>query len=152
MKRNPLVMNIFLVLIAIIGLIAACAPKEKKVVVLQPPSEVKHLDWSRNSVIYEVNIRQFSNEGNFKGVEKELPRLKELGIDIVWLMPVNPIGIKNHKGKLGSYYSVRDYSAINPDYGTMDDFKHLVGEVHKLGMKIIIDWVPNHSSWDNELD
>jgi glycosidase len=151
MKRNSLMINFFLILISIIGFFYACVSNEKKPLAVQPLSEVKHLDWSRTAAMYEVNIRQFSNEGNFKGVQKQLPRLKEMGIDIVWLMPVNPIGIKNHKGKLGSYYSVRDYSAINPDYGNMDDFKSLVNEVHKLGMKIIIDWVPNHSSWDNEL-
>ena len=151
MKRKPLMINIFLILVACLGILIACVSNEKKPVAVQPLSQVKHLDWSRSAAMYEVNIRQFSNEGNFKGVQNQLPRLKEMGIDILWLMPVNPIGIKNHKGKSGSYYSVRDYSAINPDYGNMDDFKSLVNEVHKLGMKIIIDWVPNHSSWDNEL-
>lgn len=143
---------LFLLLLALI--VYACSTGEKKVqqVVNRPaPSEVKHLDWSRQAVIYEINVRQFSKEGTFKGVEKELPRLKQMGIELLWLMPINPIGIKNHKGKLGSYYSVRDYRAINPEFGNMDDFKHLVDAVHQLGMKIIIDWVPNHTSWDNVL-
>jgi glycosidase len=151
MKKNSLMIYILLVFLLALGIFISCVSKEKKPVVRPPLSEVKHLEWTRSAVIYEVNIRQFSKEGSFKGVEKELTRLKELGIDILWLMPVNPIGIKNHKGKLGSYYSVKDYSTVNPDYGKMDDFKQLVQEVHKLGMKIIIDWVPNHSSWDNPL-
>lgn len=114
-------------------------------------SEVVHPEWSRNSVIYEVNIRQYSKEGTFKAFEQDLPRLKELGVDVLWLMPVHPIGVKNRKEPLGSYYSVKDYMGINPEFGTMDDFKRLVNKVHEMGLKIIIDWVPNHSSWDNNL-
>jgi len=114
-------------------------------------SQVQHPAWTRNAVIYEVNIRQYTPEGTFRAFESHLPRLKELGIDVLWLMPVNPIGVKNRKGVLGSYYSVKDYMSINPEFGTMDDFKHLVDQVHQQGMKIIIDWVPNHSSWDNPL-
>ncbi len=144
----------FLFLLVLAWIVYACSTGEKKVqqIVNRPaPSEVKHLDWTRQAVIYEINVRQFSKEGTFKAVEKELPRLKQLGVDLLWLMPVNPIGIKNHKGKLGSYYSVRDYRAINPEFGNMDDFKHLVDAVHQQGMKVIIDWVPNHTSWDNVL-
>ena len=151
MKKKTMLIYTALLLFAVALLVFSCKKTVKKEVVRPPLSEVKHVDWSRPAVIYEVNTRQFSKEGTFKGVEKELPRLKEMGIDLLWLMPVNPIGIKNHKGKLGSYYSVRDYKAINPDYGNMDDFKQLVAAVHALGMKIIIDWVPNHSSWDNAL-
>lgn len=117
----------------------------------RPASEVVHPEWSRTAVVYEVNIRQFSREGTFAAFEKDLPRLKALGVDVLWLMPVHPIGIKNRKEPLGSYYSVRDYMAVNPEFGTMDDFKHLVAKTHENGMKIIIDWVPNHSSWDNTL-
>jgi len=113
--------------------------------------ELKHPEWSKNATIYEVNIRQYTHEGTFKAFEKHLPRLKEMGIDIIWLMPVNPIGVKNRKGKLGSEYSVRDYYAINPEFGTMEDFKKLVATIHSLGMHVIIDWVANHSSWDNKL-
>ncbi len=114
-------------------------------------SEVTHTEWSKSAVIYEVNIRQYSPEGTFKAFEKDLPRLKELGIDILWIMPIHPIGEKNRKGPLGSYYSVKDYKAVNPEFGTMEDFKNLVASIHKQGMKVIIDWVPNHSSWDNSL-
>ncbi len=88
---------------------------------------------------------------HLKEFEKQLPRLKKMGVGILWLMPINPIGVKNRKGSLGSYYSVKDYLAINPEFGTLDDFKHLVKEIHKLGMHVIIDWVANHTAWDNNL-
>jgi glycosidase len=117
----------------------------------RPASQVVHPEWSRNAVIYEVNIRQYSSEGTFAAFEKDLPRLKDLGVDVLWLMPVHPIGVKNRKEPLGSYYSVKDYMAVNPEFGTMADFKHLVNKIHELGLKVIIDWVPNHSSWDNDL-
>jgi 1,4-alpha-glucan branching enzyme len=112
---------------------------------------VIHPEWSKNAVIYEVNVRQYTPEGTFKAFEQHLPRLKAMGVDILWLMPVNPVGIKNRKGTLGSYYSVKDYLGINPEYGTLDDFKALVKKVHELGMHVIIDWVANHTSWDNNL-
>ena len=115
------------------------------------PSVVVHPEWSRNAVIYEVNIRQYTVEGTFKAFEKHIPRLRDMGVDILWLMPVNPIGEKNRKGSLGSYYSIRDYMAVNPEYGTMEDFKDLVKTAHENGMKVLIDWVANHSAWDNPL-
>ncbi len=107
-------------------------------------------DWAKNSTIYEVNIRQFSKEGTFKSFQQHLPRLKELGVDILWLMPINPIGKLNRKGTLGSYYSVKDYVDINPEFGTKEDFKTLVDEIHNHGMHVIIDWVANHTAWDNK--
>lgn len=113
--------------------------------------EIKHPEWSKNATIYEVNIRQFTPEGNFKAFETHLPRLKEMGIDIIWLMPIHPIGEKKRKGKMGSYYSVKDYLAVNPEFGTMDEFKALVKKIHGMGMHVIIDWVANHSAWDNAL-
>lgn len=112
---------------------------------------VEHPSWSRNAVIYEVNVRQFTSEGTFNGVYRHLTRLYNLGVDILWLMPIHPIGVKNRKGELGSYYSVKDYKAINPEFGDMDSFKALVDSIHSAGMHVIIDWVPNHSSWDNPL-
>lgn len=114
-------------------------------------STVKHPQWSRNLSIYEVNLRQYTPEGTFKAFEKHLPRLKELGVGILWLMPIHPIGEKNRKGSLGSYYSVKDYFAVNPDYGTMEDFKSLVRQIHESGMYVILDWVANHTAWDNPL-
>jgi len=102
-----------------------------------------------HEVIYELFVRQFSPQGNFAGVTKEIPRLKELGVDILWLMPIHPIGEVNRKGTKGSPYSVKDYKAINPDFGTAADFKELIKTAHEAKMKIIIDWVANHTSWDN---
>jgi len=102
-----------------------------------------------NKVIYEVNVRNFSSQGNFAGLEKEIPRLKELGVDILWLMPIHPIGEKNRIGTKGSPYSVQDYLKINPDYGTADDLKSLIAKVHEANMEIWLDWVANHTAWDN---
>lgn len=132
------------------GILISCK-SEKKTIVKQPDSEVKHPEWAKNAVIYEVNIRQYSKEGTFKAFEADLPRLKELGVDILWIMPVHPIGQKDRKGKLGSYYAVKDYRGINSEFGTIDDFKQLVKSSHSLGLKVIIDWVANHTSWDNDL-
>ena len=126
----------------------ACIGKIKEPV---KASVVIHNEWSKSSVIYEVNIRQYTPEGTFKALEQHLPRLKAMGIDILWLMPINPIGVINRKGTLGSYYSIKDYLAVNPEYGTLEDFKNLVNKIHSLGMKVIIDWVANHTSWDNNL-
>jgi 1,4-alpha-glucan branching enzyme len=152
MKTQSMNVFVILVLVIIIGVSISYFFLFKKSSVPPPPrSEVKHGDWTRNAVIYEVNIRQYSKEGTFKAFEKDLPRLKNLGVDIVWVMPINPIGKKDRKGKLGSYYSVRDYKAINSEFGNMDDFKHLVNTAHTLGLRLIIDWVPNHTSWDNDL-
>ncbi|AWI27297.1 alpha-amlyase [Flavobacterium pallidum] len=113
--------------------------------------EIKHPDWTKNATIYEVNIRQYTREGTFKAFESHLPRLKAMGIDIIWLMPIHPIGVEKRKGTLGSEYSVRDYFGVNPEFGTEADFKHLVDKIHAMGMHIIIDWVANHSAWDNPL-
>ena len=107
--------------------------------------------WSSHAVIYQVNTRQFSPEGNFTGVRRALSEIKALGADIIWLMPIHPIGQKNRKGILGSPYSVKDYFAINSEFGSKSDFKALVEEAHTLNLKVIIDWVPNHSAWDNPL-
>ncbi len=112
---------------------------------------VKHPDWSKNLSIYEANIRQFTFGGTFKEFESVLPKIQQLGVGIIWLMPIHPIGKIKRKGTLGSYYSVQDYYGINPEFGSMDDFKRLVDEIHKLGMYVIIDWVANHTAWDNNL-
>lgn len=116
-----------------------------------PYVKVKHPEWARKAVMYQINTRAFTKEGTFKAAEKHLPRLKELGVDILWIMPINTIGVKNRKGTLGSPYSVKDYYTVNPEFGTMDDFKHFVAEAHKLGFYVILDWVANHTAWDNEL-
>lgn len=105
--------------------------------------------WARDGVIYEIFPRAFSPQGNFAGVTAELDRLKELGINILWLMPIHPVGRERAKGSIGSPYAVRDYYAINPDYGTAADLKRLVSEAHRRGMRVIIDIVANHTSWDS---
>lgn len=99
--------------------------------------------------MYEINVRQYTQEGTFEAFSEDLPRLKEMGFGILWFMPIHPIGEKNRKGTLGSYYAVQDYRKINPDYGTEEDFRALVREIHKMGMFVIIDWVANHTAWDN---
>jgi len=104
-----------------------------------------------NGVMYEVNIRQITPEGTLNAfTEQHIDRLKNLGIDVIWLMPVYPISVKNRKGTLGSYYAVADYQAINPEFGTLDDMKNLVKKAHAAGMLVIFDWVANHSGWDNQ--
>ncbi|MEQ9232372.1 MAG: alpha-amylase family glycosyl hydrolase [Cyclobacteriaceae bacterium] len=101
------------------------------------------------STIYEVNIRQHTPEGTFNAFAEDLPRLKDLGVEVLWLMPINPISEKNRKGPLGSYYAVGDYKAVNPEFGTDEDFQNLVNKIHDLGMYVILDWVPNHTGWDH---
>ena len=119
------------------------------------PKPIPYPEWVKNGVIYETNTRQYSAEGTFKALEADLPRIKDLGIDILWLMPIYPIGEKNRKMPdgaktgLGSYYSIKDYEAINPEFGNSDDFKSLVTKAHTMGFKLIIDWVANHSARDN---
>lgn len=100
------------------------------------------------SVIYELNIRQATEQGTFRAAEKRLGKLREIGVDVIWLMPVYPIGRIGRKGSLGSYYSVADYTAVNPEFGTMDDFDAFVSEAHRLGMAVILDWVANHTARD----
>lgn len=107
-------------------------------------------NWADNATIYELNVRQFSEKGDFNSIQPHLKRIKEMGIKIIWLMPIHPIGLKNRKGTLGSYYSIKDYKAVNPEFGNKKDFKTLVDSIHALDMKIIIDWVPNHTAFDNQ--
>jgi cyclomaltodextrinase / maltogenic alpha-amylase / neopullulanase len=106
-------------------------------------------DWVRDGVVYEIFPRAFSAQGDFNGITARLDDLKDLGVTILWLMPIHPIGQEKKKGSIGSPYAVRDYNAINPDYGTSEDFHRLIREAHKRGMKVIIDIVANHTSWDN---
>jgi 1,4-alpha-glucan branching enzyme len=110
-----------------------------------------HQDWSYNKTIYEVNVRQYTEAGTFTAFETHLERLQELRAGILWFMPIHPIGEKNRLGSLGSYYSVRDYFAVNPEFGSIDEFKSLVDKAHAMGFHVILDWVANHTSWDNSL-
>ena len=132
-------MKKFLALVAIVATFVSCCNCGKQ--------EAAAFD-KFNSVVYELNIRQATVEGTFAAAEQYLPELKELGVDIVWLMPISPIGIEARKGSLGSYYSIIDYKAINPEFGTMEDFQSFLNKAHELGMKVIIDWVANHTSRD----
>jgi glycosidase len=107
-------------------------------------------DWMLSTNIYEVNLRQYSVEGTFVAFEKHLPRLQDMGVKILWMMPITPISLLNRKGSLGSYYACSDYEEVNPEFGTIEDFKHLVRYAHSLGMRVIIDWVANHTGWDHK--
>ena len=128
-------MKKILIAIAAMLLLLSCSQKPA-----QQPLE--------NCVVYEMNVRQYTPEGTFASAEQQLPRLKELGVDIVWLMPIYPIGVEGRKGTLGSYYAVKDYCAINPEFGSLEDFDSFVAAAHKLGLRVVIDWVANHTSPD----
>lgn len=140
-----------LLLLACSILLAAPAPEREKA---QPSAHLPAIglpEWARGSTIYEVNVRQYSASGKFSAVTADLPRLKALGVDILWLMPIHPIGEVNRKGPLGSYYAAKDYLAVNPEFGTEADFRELVTAAHAQGLRVILDWVPNHVSPDNAL-
>lgn len=106
-------------------------------------------DWIRHAVIYEVNPRQYSPLSSFAAITADLPRLRELGVDVLWFMPIHPIGEQNRKGPLGSYYAVRDYFKVSPEFGTEADFHRLVDAAHAQGFRVLLDWVGNHTAWDN---
>lgn len=151
-------MKIFITILAIFAIGAgllylnACKqPETKATTATELPDSLKTPmpDWAKDAVIYEVNWRQFTPEGTIAAFEKHLVRLKNLGVDVLWFMPVNPISEEKRKEGLGSYYAVADYRGGNPELGTMDEFKNMVQKIHELGMKIIIDWVPNHTGWDH---
>lgn len=136
------------ILLAIFISLTACNARNT------PPAEkfqIAHPEWSYNATIYEVNVRQYTPSGTFAELKTRIPQLKELGVKIIWLMPIYPIGEKERKGSLGSYYAVKDYMNVNPEYGTMEDLKDLVKTFHENGMKVILDWVANHTSRDNAL-
>ncbi len=105
--------------------------------------------WLDYCVLYEVNVRQYTEEGTFKAFESHLQRLKDMGINTLWFMPIHPISKTERKGTLGSYYAVDDYMKVNPEFGTMEDFRHLVDKAHEMGFRVILDWVANHTGWDN---
>ena len=119
--------------------LASCTPKQAPV----------HAPWTYDSVIYEVNVRQFSPESSFAGVEAQLPRLMDLGVDVLWLMPMYEIGTVERKGTLGSYYAISDYCKVNPEFGTMEDFDHLLAAAHEMGFYLILDWVANQTAPDH---
>ena len=132
-------MKKILIVAAVAAMVAACCHKAVR----------HHPEWTYDSVMYEVNVRQFSPEGTFKGVEAQLPRLKELGVDILWLMPMYEIGTVERKGSLGSYYAISEYLKVNPEFGTMQDFDELLAAAHAQGFKVILDWVANQTAPDH---
>ncbi|MFT3681074.1 MAG: alpha-amylase family glycosyl hydrolase [Ferruginibacter sp.] len=109
----------------------------------------KKADWIHNTNVYEVNLRQYTKEGTLKAFEKELPRLKDMGVAVLWFMPITPIAQKNKKGSMGSYYACSDYTAVSEEFGTLSDFRSFVQLAHEMGFKVIIDWVANHTGWDH---
>lgn len=143
------------VVLAVVALAMACPmflsakKKSPRKSMAQPVASAPAPEWMNNAVIYEANLRQATPERNLRGMQKELPRLKDLGVDIIWLMPIHPISEKNRKGTLGSYYAVQDYKKVNPQFGTFEDLKEFVRTAHSLGMKVILDEVCNHTGCDN---
>lgn len=128
---------------------AACTKRDRQAESFD--SRVVHPEWSKDMVLYEVNVRQYTPEGTFRAFAEHLPRLRDLGVNVLWFMPTYPIGEVNRKGELGSYYSIKDFKAVNPEFGTLEDFRTLIGNAHSMGMHVLLDWVPNHTSWDNPL-
>ena len=131
------------ILFAVLLCIAACT-SDRNV----NKTNVQHPEWIKDAVLYQVNVRQFTPEGTFAALEGHLDRLSELGVDVLWLMPVHPIGVEGRKGSLGSYYSPRNLKEVNPEFGTMADFDHFLATAHDKGFKVILDWVANHTSRD----
>ena len=134
-------MKKLLALVAVVATLVGCSTTEKQA------ETAREFD-KFNSVVYELNVRQATEEGTFAAAEAYLPELQKMGVDIVWLMPISPIGVDGRKGELGSYYSIINYKEINPEFGTMEDFDHFLATAHDLGLKVIIDWVANHTSRD----
>jgi len=136
---------------ALLLMVSSCTQETRKGTEANPSGQppLAYPAKIENQTMYEVNVRQYTPEGTFKAFEEHIPRLRNMGIGILWFMPINPIGVEKRKGSLGSYYSVKNYTEVNPEFGTLDDFKEVVNKAHELNMEVIIDWVPNHTAWDN---
>ncbi|WP_424933134.1 alpha-amylase family glycosyl hydrolase [Amaricoccus macauensis] len=117
----------------------------------EPFVKITHPEWTKSGAIYELNLRQFTVEGTFEAAKAQLPRIKALGACVVWLMPIHPIGEENRKGSLGSPYAISDHLGVNPEFGTFEDLRSFVAAAHNLGLRVILDWVANHTAWDNPL-
>lgn len=139
MKR-PILIIAAILFAALAATLTSCSEKTGQTPV--------HPDWAYSSVVYEMNVRQYTPEGTFEAAGQQLPRLERLGVDVIWLMPVYPIGVEQRKGTLGSYYAISDYCAVNPEFGTMADFEAFLSKAHGMGFKVILDWVANHTSPD----
>lgn len=142
LRTSRIIPKILLLLIA--AFIYSCDQDTagEQIYVPHPPA------WSVDASIYEVNVRQYTPEGTFEAFTEHIPRLKEMGVEILWLMPIHPIGEENRKGPLGSYYSIVDYREINPEFGNKEDFRSLIETAHEHDMKVLLDWVANHTAWD----
>ena len=131
-----------LLLLAIMAAAVSCSKKWNE-------ASAVNGDWTEDAVIYELNVRQATAEGTLAAAEQKLPELKELGVDVVWIMPLYPIGVEGRKGSLGSYYAIKDYCDVNPEFGTLADFDRFLATAHDQGLKVILDWVANHTSPDH---
>ena len=145
MKTNKYLITLLTALLLTFSF-SACSDEDD--VASESDRVVQAPEWAVNANIYEVNIRQNTPEGTFNAFAEDIPRLQEMGVEILWLMPIHPIGEKNRKGTLGSYYSIVDYTDVNPEFGTKEDFANLVQKAHDHDMKLILDWVANHTAWD----
>ncbi|MEC8458870.1 MAG: alpha-amylase family glycosyl hydrolase [Bacteroidota bacterium] len=134
-----------LIALSTVFMITSCSTKQE----VAPKDFTALPKWAIDANIYEVNVRQHTKEGTLQAFQSHLPRLAKMGVDILWFMPIQPIGVINRKGDLGSYYSISDYTGINPNFGTLKDFQGIVNEAHELGMEVILDWVANHTSFDH---
>ena len=139
--------SFFLFLLLLI--IFSCKEKDAKTTIVSEIKPAVHPEWMMQGNIYEVNVRQYTPEGTFNAFAKHLDRLKEMGVQTLWFMPIHPIGKKERKGTLGSYYAVANYREVNPEFGNIQDWKNLVNAAHDKGFKVIIDWVPNHTGADH---
>ncbi|MEZ0537310.1 alpha-amylase family glycosyl hydrolase [Caldicellulosiruptoraceae bacterium PP1] len=150
MKRTIIVLCVLIFVIST-GCISyfIYGEKTKAVYLTSNEKRLEKIDWIKDATIYEVNWRQYTNEGTIKAFEKHLPRLKDMGVKVLWFMPIYPISEINRAGSLGSYYSIKNYTEVNPELGTMNDFKVFVKKAHSIGFKVILDWVANHTGWDN---
>ena len=149
MRRQKLILMVMVLSMGM--LIASCNSGEANRAQTEDEMTYNNPEWSKDAVLYELNVRQFSDEGTFSAIEERVDELANLGVDVIWFMPIHPIGEVNRKGPLGSYYSISDFRDVNPEFGNIDDFKSLVNSIHDRGMYVMMDWVPNHSSWDNQL-
>lgn len=140
-------------LLAAVLLLSGCgaAPAETTVPQTTAPAEPEvrlQPEWTKDAVIYEVNVRQYTEEGTFNAFAEHLQTLKDMGVNCLWFMPIHPISVTKRSGTLGSYYSITDYRAVNPEFGTAEDFKALVDQAHDMGFTVMLDWVANHTGWD----
>ncbi len=133
------------ILLAVTVLGAGCSSARPEAV----PTESEAPDWTATAVLYEVNLRQYTKSGTINEFSEHLDTLKDMGVNTLWFMPIHPISVTNRSGRLGSYYSVSDYRDVNPEFGTKEDFKALVDKAHEMGFHVMLDWVANHTGWDN---